>query len=240
MKLLISNQHGAVVMALLPFFYGMLLSRPVWAHAFLLIAWFSLYLMSYPFLNLFKGKNIEQYRKWTLIYGLATLIFSLPALFYNRQILYFIVAMLPFVLVNIHYIKQKDERNLLNDLAGIAIFALAGMGAYYFPERTFDMKICWVALYPSLFFIGTTIYVKSMMRERKNRKYLRASILFHSFLVAYFVGTGQFYLASAFFIGWFRAIYLPHKKLSVKQIGLTEFLITAIFFVFLLLGTLTG
>ncbi len=240
MKLLISNQHGAIVMALLPFFYGMLLSHPVWAYAFLLIAWFSLYLMSYPFLNLFKGKNIEQYRKWTLIYGAATLVFALPALFYNWQILYFIVAMLPFVCVNIYYIKQKDERNLLNDLAGIAIFALAGMGSYYFSERTFDMKIWWVAIYPSLFFIGTTIYVKSMMRERKNRKYLRASILFHSFLVAYFVGTGQFYLALAFFIGWVRAIYLPSKKLSVKQVGLTEFLITAIFFILLLLGTLTG
>ncbi|AOF52237.1 hypothetical protein AC062_0137 [Pasteurellaceae bacterium NI1060] len=227
-------------MALLPFLYGMLLNHPVWAHTFLLMAWFSLYLMSYPLLNLFKGKNIEQYRKWTFIYGAATLVFALPALCYNRQILYFIVAMLPFVLVNIYYVKQKDERNFFNDLAGIAIFALAGMAAYYFPDRTFDMKIWWVAVYPSLFFIGTTIYVKSMMRERKNRKYLRASILFHSFLVAYFAGTGQFYLALAFWVGWARAIYLPRKKLSVKQVGLTEFLITAIFFVFLLLGTLTG
>lgn len=39
-------------------------------------------------------------------------------------------------------------------------FALAGMGAYYFPDRIFDYKIWWVALYP-------TLYVKSMMRERK-------------------------------------------------------------------------
>ncbi|OOF79613.1 hypothetical protein BKG96_01745 [Rodentibacter caecimuris] len=240
MKLLISNQHGAVVMALLPFLYGMLLNHPVWAHAFLLMAWFSLYLMSYPLLNLFKGKNIEQYRKWTFIYGAATLVFALPALCYNRHILYFIVVMLPFVFVNIYYVKQKDERNFFNDLAGIVIFALAGMAAYYFPDRTFDIKIWWVAVYPSLFFIGTTIYVKSMMRERKNRKYLRASILFHSFLVAYFAGTGQFYLVLAFLVGWARAIYLPRKKLSVKQVGLTEFLITAIFFVFLLLGTLTG
>ena len=76
--------------------------------------------------------------------------------------------MFPFVLVSIYYTKKKDERNLLNDLAGIAIFALAGMGSYYFSDRTFDEKIWWVALYPSLFFIGTTLYVKSMMRERKN------------------------------------------------------------------------
>lgn len=60
--------------------------------------------------------------------------------------------MFPFVLVSIYYTKKKDERNLLNDLAGIAIFALAGMGSYYFSDRTFDEKIWWVALYPSLFF----------------------------------------------------------------------------------------
>lgn len=238
MKLLISNQHGAIVMALLPFIYGMLLAHPVWAHAFLLLAWFSLYLMTYPFLNLFKGRNMAEYRKWTIIYATSTLIFALPALFYNWQILYFMVAMLPFVWVNIYYTKQKDERNLLNDLAGIAIFALAGMGSYYFSDRTFDAKIWWVAIYPALFFIGTTLYVKSMMRERKNPKYLRASIIFHSFLVAYFAVTGQFYLALAFFVGWLRAVYLPRKKLSVKQVGLTEFAITAIFFTFLLLGTL--
>ena len=63
--------------------------------------------------------------------------------------------------------QEKDERNLWNDLAGILIFALAGMGSYYFSDRTFDEKILWVAIYPTLFFIGTTLYVKSMMRERK-------------------------------------------------------------------------
>ncbi len=35
MKLLISNQHGAIVMALLPFLYGLFSSQPVWQHLFL-------------------------------------------------------------------------------------------------------------------------------------------------------------------------------------------------------------
>ncbi|OOF36408.1 YwiC-like family protein [Rodentibacter heidelbergensis] len=238
MKLLISRQHGAIVMALLPFLYGMLLARPVWAHSFLFLAWCGLYLMSYPFLSLFKDKNHPLYRKWTIIYAIATFLFALPALFYNEKILYFGVAMLPFVGINIYYIKQKNERHLLNDLAGIAIFALAGMAAYYFSAQTFDAKIFWVAAYPTLFFIGTTLYVKSMMRERKNPRYWWASILFHTVLVGYFALIGQGYLMLAFGVGWIRAIYLPRKKLSVKQIGLTEVVITAIFFLFLLLGTL--
>ncbi|QPB42314.1 YwiC-like family protein [Rodentibacter haemolyticus] len=238
MKLLISNQHGAIVMALLPFIYGTLLAHPVWEHTFLLAAWFSLYLMSYPFLNLFKGKNKAEYGKWTMIYASTTFIFAVPALLYNWQVLYFMAAMLPLVFVTVYFTKKKDERNLLNDFAGIVIFALAGMGAYYFPERAFDGKIWWVAIYPTLFFIGTTLYVKSVMRERKNPKYLWVSIIFHSLLVLYFALIGQFYLALAFFVSWIRAVFLPRKKLSVKQVGLIELVITAVFFIFLLLETL--
>lgn len=98
--------------------YGMLLANPIWQHGFLLAAWFALHLMSYPFLNLFKGRNLALYR-WSWIYGIASMV-----------------------------------------------FALAGMGAYYFPDRIFDYNLR-VALYPTLYFIGTILYVKSMMRERK-------------------------------------------------------------------------
>lgn len=238
MKLLISNQYGAIVMALLPFVYGMLLASPVWAHFFLLLAWFTMYLLSYPMLSLFKGKNMAEYKKWTIIYGVAAFLFALPAIFYNWQILFFIAAMFPFVLVSIYYTKKKDERNLLNDLAGIAIFALAGMGSYYFSDRTFDEKILWVAIYPTLFFIGTTLYVKSMMRERKNPRYFWASVIFHLLCVLIFVVSQQFILALAFVPGLVRAVYLPTKKLSVMQVGLIEFAITVVFFILLLIATL--
>ena len=110
MKLLISNQHGAIVMALMPFLYGMLLSNPIWQHVFFLLAWFSLYLMTYPFLNLFKGRNLELYIKWSWIYFFACVIFAIPVLIYNWHTALFVAAMLPFVLISIYYVKQKDER----------------------------------------------------------------------------------------------------------------------------------
>ncbi len=198
MKLLISNQHGAIVMALVPFIYGMLLANPVWAHVFLLLGWFSLYLMTYPFLNLFKGKNLELYKKWSVIYFAAAVIFAIPALIYNWQVLYFMFAMLPFVGVNIYFTKKKDERNLWNDLAGILIFALAGMGSYYFSDRTFDEKILWVAIYPTLFFIGTTLYVKSMMRERKKSTLFLGISDFSLVMCADFYGFATIYFSISF------------------------------------------
>ena len=238
MKLLISNQHGAIVMALMPFLYGMLMVKPVWMHFFLLLAWFSLYLMTYPFLNLFKGRNLPNNIKWTWIYGTTSLLCAIPALWHEWQVVYFVLAMLPLVAVNIYYVRQKDERALLNDFAGIIIFAIAGMASYYFSDRTFDHKIWWVAIYPTLFFIGTTLYVKSVMRERKNPRYLMASILFHLGCVLIFLPLQQYLLALAFVPPLIRAIWLPKVKLSVKQVGLIEMAVSLVFFVMLLVATL--
>ncbi|WP_109079144.1 YwiC-like family protein [Aggregatibacter kilianii] len=238
MKLLISNQHGAIVMALMPFLYGMLLNHPIWQHFFFLLAWFSLYLMTYPFLNLFKGRNLALYIKWSWIYFFATLIFAIPVLLHNWRTVFFVAAMTPLVLVSIYYVKKKDERAFLNDLVGIIIFAIAGMGSYYFPDRTFDSNIWLVALYPSLFFIGTTLYVKSVMRERKNPLYLKLSIGFHVLCALGFILLQQYFMALAFIPPLIRAIWLPRKKMSVKQVGLTEMAVSLLFFANLLYATL--
>ncbi|MDO4430974.1 MAG: YwiC-like family protein [Lonepinella koalarum] len=238
MKLLISNQHGAIVMALMPFLYGMLLSNPIWQHFFLLLSWFSLYLMTYPFLNLFKGRNLELYRKWTLIYGVACFLFSLPAFFHNWKIIYFVFAILALSPISIYYIKQKDERALGNDFNGILIFAIAGMAAYYFADSQFDEKIWWVALLPSIYFIGSTFYVKSVLRERKNPLYMKISVIFHTLSIVIFLPWQQYWLALAFITPFIRAVWIPKLKLSTKQIGLIEVAVSLIFFALLLIASL--
>ncbi|OBX10478.1 YwiC-like family protein [Gallibacterium genomosp. 3] len=237
MKLLISNQHGAIVMALLPFCYGVLLTTPIGLHICLLVAWFALYLMTYPFLALFKGRNMSLYWRWTFIYGGISLVFALPAIWYNPQILYFVVAMLPLVLVNIYYTKTKNERALLNDVAAIIIFAIAGMAAYYFPSQQWDFHLIEIALYPSLFFLGTTLYVKSVMRERKNPIYYYVSCGFHIACAVLPLLLANWLLSLAFVIPLLRAILLPKRKLSVKQTGLVEFAISFYFLVMIYLAT---
>lgn len=238
MKLLISNQHGAIVMALLPFLYGMWLSTPITLHICLLLAWFFLYLMTYPFLALFKGRNLSLYWRWTLIYGVVSLLFAVPTIIYNPRILWFLVAMLPFVFINIYYTKTKNERALANDIAAIVIFAIAGMAAYYFPTQQWDIHLIEIALYPSLFFIGTTLYVKSVMRERKNPTYYYASIIFHLLCTLLPLLLPNILLSCAFGVPLLRAILLPKRKLSVKQTGLVEFAISFYFLVMLVVATI--
>ena len=86
--------------------------------------------------------------------------------------------MFPFC-VGEHLLHQeKDERNPLNDLAGIAILGPCGYGIPLFSDRTLTKNLVGTIV-SKLIFIGTTLYVKSMMRERKNPLYLKASIIFH-------------------------------------------------------------
>ena len=240
MKLLISNQHGAIVMALLPFCYGTLVGKPVWTHIFLLLTWCSLYLMTYPFLNLFKPqvKDKREYVRWTGIYAVTSAVFSIPVLWFNWQISLFGIAMLPFIAVSIYFTRTKNERAMLNDLAGILIFALAGMGAYYFSTNRFDSLIWQVGFYPTLFFIGVTLYVKSMLRERKNPRYYWASLVFHCACVGIFVLWQKYALSLVFVPPLLRAVFLPHFKLSVKQVGLIEFAVSAVFLSMLVWATL--
>lgn len=236
MKLLISNQYGAIVMALLPFLYGLFSRELIWQDIFLLLSWSSLYLFTYPFFNLFKGGNKVRDQKWAIYYGLASLLLAIPVLFYHWLVIYAIIAMQPFIAISIYFVKKKEERHLLNDFAGIAIFAIAGVMAYGF-NHPLDKHSFAILLYPSSFFIGTTLYIKSMMRERKNPRYLKASILFHGVLVVIFACFNNPYLAFAFVPSFIRAYWLPKKKLSVKRIGLIEILISLLFFLSLLCAT---
>ena len=76
------------------------------------------------------------------------------------------------------------------------------------------------------------------MRERKNPLYLKLSIGFHVVCILGFLLLQQYLMAFAFVPPLIRAIWLPHKKLSVKQVGLTEMGISLLFFANLLYATL--
>ncbi len=231
-KLLLSNQYGAWVMALMPFLYGMWLAPFVWQSCFLLAGWVVLFLAVYPFLLLFKGKNLQLYAKWTIIYITLSVLLFLPAFLYNWKILYFGIATLPFILINIYYVITQNERALNNDLAGITIFAIIGTGAYYFTAQQCDIQFLQVAIYPTLMLIGIVFYVKSMLRERKNKAYLYASYIIHSLILLYFFNQAWL-LSIGFLPAFLRSFILPKLKITTKQIGLLEFPISFWFLSFL-------
>lgn len=233
MKLLISNQHGAAVMAALPFLFATLSGHPEWQQFLLFFAWASLYLFSYPFFTLFKKrKNSDQqvYKKWSYIYGLSAALFGVLAMLFQWKIIFFVLAMSPFALINIHYTRQHNERAVINDIASVITFCIAGCAAYYFATNTFDYHQLTIFLIPFSYLLGTIPYVKSMTRERKNPNYYRFSIIYHIIIIicSYFYTP---WLALCYVPALIRAIIIPKKRMKITEIGLWETAISTLFLV---------
>lgn len=231
-KPVISNQHGALAMAILPFLYAVIKNGFMTLHIFFGLSWLSLYFFSYPFLSLFSKKTTERNKKWAKIYFALSLFFALPVIYQQPAILQFLIIILPLGLIQVYFAKQKDERNLWNDIAGILIFGVIGVVASYLVTSQYHIE---VLLHPTLFFIATTFYVKSMVRERKNPIYMEISIATHLLLAITYSLVSLQAVFFAYLIATVRAIIVPSLGLNVKQIGMLEFPVMLIFFIALIL-----
>lgn len=225
-KPVISNQHGALAMAMLPFLYAVIESGFSTLHIFFGLSWLFLYFFSYPFLSLFSKKPTERNKKWAKIYFSLSLLFALPVIYAQPSILQFLPIILPLGLVQVHYAKQKDERNLWNDIAGILTFGIMGMAAYYLVTTQYQFEIL---LHPTLFFIATTFYIKSMVRERRNPIYMEISIAIHLVLAMFYILCSLQAVFFAYLIATVRAIIVPSFGWNVKQVGMLEFPVILLF-----------
>lgn len=236
MKLFLPKQHGAWAMLLLPFLLGVILGTPTWWHMPLFIGWLFIYLATYPLLKCIKNqKNRNLYAKWIWIYALPSVISLLLVLFYNQSMFYFGVSMLPFFLINIYFAKKKNERALLNDISAIVVFGIGGVASYYVGVGNLDLTASLLFVFCIAFFIGSTFYVKTMIREKSNNTYKWISWMYHIGLIIVLLLSGEPWMTLAFLPSLIRAVSFYGKKLSTKKLGILEIVNAAYFFIALLL-----
>ncbi|MDQ0216625.1 putative membrane protein [Oikeobacillus pervagus] len=233
MKPLIPNQHGAWAMLIIPFFLGIIISGGTWLHIPLFIAWFFLYLGTYPLLmNMKKKKKRPELTRWGIFYLSIAFVMITIVLIYQWRMVYFGLAMLPFFLVNLYFTKKKRERALWNDFSAILSFCIGGMASYYVGSQQVDSQ-CWmIGGISFLFFVGSTFYVKTMIREKKNVVFHRISWGYHIGIVLLFIFLREPFLFLAFFPSLLRAIMMVGRKISTNKIGVLE--ITNSVYMFLL------
>lgn len=123
---------------------------------------------------------------------------------------------------------SKKERALVNDICAIIVFCIGGMISYYFSMKTID-GIAWsIAIVSFLYFLGSTFYVKTMIREKHNPTYRYVSWGYHTFLI-----TASFivnpWLSLVFIPSLIRAIVLYGKKISILKVGILE-IVNAVYF----------
>ncbi|WP_034726092.1 YwiC-like family protein [Calidifontibacillus oryziterrae] len=221
-KLLLPKQHGAWAMLILPFILGMAIGAPSWLHIPLFIAWLMLYLATYPLIMVFKNKQKELHLKWVIRYSIIALFGLVVPVFLVPELIFFGLAMFPFFLINIYYGKRNNDRALLNDFSAIAAFGIGGVASYYVGQGELDQVAIFLFLFTIMFFIGSTFFVKTLIREKKNPAFRWISWGYHVGVILFVIAIGYPFLALAYLPSVIRAIWCYGKTMSPKQIGILE------------------
>jgi hypothetical protein len=234
MKLFMPKQHGAWAMLIIPFWLGAAASEIIWQHVPFFIGWLLLYLATYPLLLIFKKKKIPFYRKWALIYMVPAIVFLLIPLFTTPTIAYFGFSMIPFFILNAYFSAKNKDRALMNDLSAIVVFSIAGLASSYLPGGTINEEAILVFAASILFFTGSTFYVKTMIREKKNTNFKWISWTYHFLVPILWLGAGEAIVAAAAVPSLVRAVAFYGKPLSVMKVGIYEIVNAALFFIIML------
>lgn len=213
-------QHGAWAMLVVPYLVGVLFAGPSWPQLPLLVAWFGGYLLSYYVFLAVKTRQPSRVGPQLLVYSAVTVPAAVLVVVVRPELLGFAPLYALLAAVNASYAWRRSERALLNDLASVvqgALMVPVAAGAAGVAPSAVLAPFVVVLLY----FAGTVLYVKTMIRERGDPRYLRGSIAYH-LAAGVVVGVIAWPLAVPF--GWFlmRAAWLPHRSLTPKRIGMIE------------------
>jgi FtsH-binding integral membrane protein len=213
-------QHGAWAMLLLPYVAGVLAAGFRSPDMPLLGAWLAGYLMSYFLLQTIKTRRLRRFQQPIYLYAAATAVFVVPVVVACPRVLLYAPAYAALLAVNAWHARRRRDRALLNDLASVAqscliVFVVATIAGQ--PPA----HVATPFLLTLLYFTGTVLYVKTMIRERGNPAYRRASIAFHTAALAVALWLGPL-AAVVFALLLARAWLLPHRTLTPKQVGVAE------------------
>ena len=132
-------------------------------------------------------------RPWLLLYGIA------------------VVALWS---ISVYLSWAGRERGITNDLLLIALASVEPVLMYQVAKNHASLSgiphSVWMATFFCLvFFTGSVIHVKSLIREVRNRKWHNASVTFHgAVLIALLIYLRPWYLAIPFVLALVRAVFL--------------------------------
>lgn len=217
-------QHGAWAMLLLPLAASVLVTGADWPHLPLGAAWLAGYLLSYYAMQAVKTRRPGRFRDQLLLYGAVTAPLAGAVVATRPGVLWFAPAYAALLAVNLWYAWRRRERALGNDLALVAqsclmVFVAAAVAGVP-PGPVAGVFVAVLA-----YFTGTVLYVKSMIRERGNPTYLRASVAYHLLAlgVAAWISPP---LGAVFGVLLVRAWVLPGRGLAPKQVGVGEIILS--------------
>lgn len=213
----VPNQHGAWAMLISPAALGLIAGLVAWARTdgsplallvFLavLVAWFFGYFAFFAFGLAVKARNPQRrsrYLKPVYVYGAVSLAGIALALLLQPQLLWWALPFAPLVVIAVGETLRGRGRSTLSGVSttvasALLYPALVGVGSGSVGAAAWAGMI-----FLAVYFSGTIPFVKSMIRERNNPRYLTGSICYH--VLAVFAVLGLVLLAP---VGWAAAVLM--------------------------------
>lgn len=216
----IPPQHGAWAMLLVPYVAGLIVAGVDWVDIPLLVAWLASYLASYYLMLAVKTKRLDRVRAQLLTYGLIALAAAVITLVARPRLLLFAPVLAAVLVVNALFARRRDERALANGVASVfAACLIVPMTALVAGTPVGETGDAFAT--SLLFFVGSLLFVKTMLRERENERLRRASAAYHgAAVVAAGALSGAFVPAFALLL--VRAVVFPGRTLRPGRMGIIE------------------
>lgn len=174
----IPDQHGAWAMLTVPLVAGVWLSGPRAVHLSLAATWLLGYLAFYAAGRWLRSRRVRE-RTPTLVYAAACLPAGAVTLLLAPQLVRWVPIFLPLLLASLWLTARGRERSLANDALTVVAAGLMTPVAFDAGRGSWWAGVWLATALLTGYFLGTVLYVKTMIRERGRTSYVRASVGTH-------------------------------------------------------------
>ena len=223
----VPNQHGAWAMLATPLAVGILASGPAWVDLPLTAFWFAGYFAFFATGLWLKSGRRSRYLPPVRAYAVLAAGLGLLTLAMDPGLLRWVPLFVLPLVVGLVASARRDDRSLWSGIATSAGSSLMVLVAYDAGGGT-DWARAWALTGTvAAYFVGTVLYVKTMIRERGEDRYQWLSALFHGAATVAMTWVDA-WLVLVFALLTIRAAVLPAYRLSPKAVGVGEVVATVV------------
>ena len=177
----VPRQHGAWAMLVLPLLVGAVHAGPRWWHLLLAAAWAVGYLAFHAAGLWLRSRRKARYVAPLRAYGLLALALGGSAILLEPTVLVWAPLYAVLLTVSLVLSWHRADRSLSNGL--VTVLATSAMTLVAQAPASPDLVAWWLAGALAAYFAGSVLYVKTMIRERGNRRMYATSVVFHAMAV---------------------------------------------------------
>lgn len=166
-------------MLLVPFAVGVFAAGPDWRHLPVLAALVVGYFAFFATGLWLRSRCKRRYRPPVLAYGSATAVLGIIVIAVDPPLLGWAPILVPLLALSLWFSWRRQERTLVNDGVIVAAASLMTVIASGVGEGSADPRSWALAGFLALYFGGTVLYVKSMIRDRGDAGRYRLSVGYH-------------------------------------------------------------